>query len=50
MSTGISISIGAVVGLALGIVVSLATDLPLMPELGLIGGALLGWLARRNAA
>ena len=45
-----STAIGAVIGLALGIVVSLATDLPLMPELGLIVGALLGWLARRDPA
>jgi hypothetical protein len=31
----VAIVVGAVVGLALGIVVSVATDLPLMPELGL---------------
>ena len=35
MSIGAAIAVGAVTGLALGIVVSLATDVPLAPELGL---------------
>lgn len=39
---------GAVTGLALGIVVSLTTDVPLAPELGLLLGALAGWLLRRE--
>jgi hypothetical protein len=36
------------VGLALGIVVSVSTDVPLAPEVGLLLGALLGWLVRRE--
>jgi hypothetical protein len=47
MSIGAAIAIGAVTGLALGIVVSLTTDVPLAPELGLVLGALGGWLSRR---
>ena len=50
MSTGVAIAVGAVVGLALGILVSLATDLPLAPEVGLVLGGLAGWLSRRNAS
>jgi hypothetical protein len=30
------------------IVVSITTDLPLAPEAGLVLGALVGWLSRRN--
>ena len=41
--------VGAVLGLALGIVVSVTTDIPLAPEAGLVLGALIGWLARRGA-
>jgi hypothetical protein len=36
------------IGLALGIVVSVTTELPLAPEAGLVLGALLGWLSRRD--
>jgi hypothetical protein len=36
------------VGLALGIVVGVSTDVPLAPEVGLVLGALLGWLLRRE--
>jgi hypothetical protein len=43
------IAVGAVAGLALGIVVSLITDIPLAPEGGLVLGALGGWLARRDS-
>jgi hypothetical protein len=50
VSTGTAIGIGAVTGLALGILVSVATDLPLAPELGLVLGALVGWLSRRGRA
>jgi uncharacterized protein (TIGR03382 family) len=50
MSTGAAIAIGAVVGLALGILVSVTTDLPLAPEIGLALGALVGWLSRRRRA
>jgi hypothetical protein len=45
---GAAIGIGAVVGLALGILVSVTTELPLAPEAGLVLGALLGWLLRRD--
>ena len=48
LSDGALIAVGAVVGLALGIVVSLTTDLPLAPEIGLALGALIAWLARRG--
>ena len=40
---------GAVTGLALGILVSVTTDVPLAPEAGLLLGVLVGWLSRRNA-
>jgi hypothetical protein len=45
---GAAIGIGAVVGLALGILVSVTTELPFAPEAGLVLGALLGWLVRRD--
>ena len=48
MSIGAAIAVGAVTGLALGIGVSLTTDVPLAPELGLLLGALAGWLLRRE--
>jgi hypothetical protein len=48
MSTGTTIAIGAVIGLALGIVVSVTTDVPLAPEVGLALGGLIAWLARRR--
>jgi hypothetical protein len=48
MSDGVLVAIGAVVGLALGIVVSATTDLPLAPEIGLVLGALITWLSRRG--
>jgi hypothetical protein len=48
MSIGAAIAVGAVIGLALGIVVSLTTDIPLAPEVGLLLGALGGWLSRRE--
>ena len=41
---------GAVIGLALGILVSVTTDVPFAPEVGLALGALLGWLSRRATA
>ena len=50
MSTGVAITIGAAVGLALGILVSVTTDVPLAPEIGLILGALAAWLPRRSSA
>jgi hypothetical protein len=48
MSVAVAIGPGAVLGLALGIVVGLATDVPFAPEAGLVLGALLGWLPRRR--
>jgi hypothetical protein len=47
MTVGAAIVIGAVVGLALGILVSLTTDIPFAPEIGLVLGALAGWFSRR---
>jgi hypothetical protein len=48
MSDGALIAVGAVVGLTLGIVVSMTTDVPLAPEAGLLLGALVAWLSRRE--
>ncbi len=50
MSIGAAIVVCAVIGLALGILVSVTTDVPLAPEAGLVLGALVGWLLRRNGA
>jgi hypothetical protein len=50
LSTGAAIGVGAVAGLVLGILVSVATDLPLAPEVGLLLGALSGWLFGRKAS
>jgi len=46
----VAIAVGALLGLALGIFVGVTTDLPLVPEVGLALGALLGWLSRRDRA
>lgn len=50
MSVGVAIALGAVSGLALGILVSMTTEIPLPPEAGLVLGALVGWLSRRKRA
>ena len=50
MSLGAAIVLGAVTGLAWGILVSVTTDVPLAPEVGLVLGALVGWLWRRDVA
>jgi hypothetical protein len=50
MSVGVVVAVGAVIGLALGILVSVITDLPLAPEAGLALGGLIGWLAGRSRA
>jgi hypothetical protein len=47
MSTGAAIAMGAVIGFLIGLVVAIATELPLAPEGGLLLGALGGWLLRR---
>jgi hypothetical protein len=39
--------VGAVIGLVLGILVSVTTDVPLAPKVGLVLVALIGWLSRR---
>jgi hypothetical protein len=48
MTVGVAIALGAVLGLALGIIVSVSTDVPFAPEVGLVLGALVGWLSRRK--
>ena len=48
MGIGPAIGIGAVAGLVLGILVSVATDLPLAPEVGLLLGVFAGWLVGRQ--
>jgi hypothetical protein len=49
MGLGATIVVGAVIGLALGILVSVATDIPLAPEAGLVLGGLVGWRLGRNS-
>jgi hypothetical protein len=48
MSVGVAIAVGAVIGLALGILVAVIADVPLAPEIGLVLGALVGWLMSRE--
>jgi len=48
MGIGAAIAAGAVIGLTLGIVIALTTDVPVAPEAGLVLGALMGWLSRRD--
>jgi hypothetical protein len=50
VSVGAAIGLGAVLGLVIGIVVGVTTDVPFAPEAGLVLGALLGWLWRRERA
>jgi hypothetical protein len=50
MSLAAAIVLGAVIGLALGILVAVATDIPLAPEVGAVLGGLAGWLWRRDSA
>jgi hypothetical protein len=40
--------VGAAIGLALGVVVSIATDIPLAPEVGLLIGVFVAWLLLRR--
>ena len=42
--------VGAGIGFVLGILISIATDVPLAPEAGLVLGALACWLVRRLRA
>ena len=48
MTVGAAIALGAAIGLVLGILVAVTTDVPLAPEGGLVLGALAGWLSRRD--
>jgi hypothetical protein len=48
MSAGATIAVGAAIGLALGILVSVTTEVPLAPEAGLALGALVAWFSRRS--
>jgi hypothetical protein len=50
VSVGATIALGALLGLALGIIVSVTTDLPLAPEAGLVLGGVVSWLSRRDRA
>jgi hypothetical protein len=50
MSTGAAIAVGATIGLALGVLISVTTDIPLAAEVGLVLGALVGWLSHRGRA
>jgi len=50
VNTGTAIALGALLGLALGIVVSVITDVPLAPEAGLVLAALMGSVSRREHA
>jgi hypothetical protein len=49
MTVGAAIAIGAAIGLALGTLIAVTTDIPLAPEGGLVLGALAGWLSRRSS-
>ena len=46
--TVVYIALGAAFGLLLGIVIALATDLPLAPEVGLVAGGVIAWLSLRE--
>ena len=48
MSPGVRIAIVGAVGLGLGILVAVLTDVPLAPEIGLLLGLLAGWAAGRE--
>lgn len=45
--TWLFVGIGGMIGLGLGVVVSITTDIPLAPEAGLAIGLLVGWLMGR---
>jgi len=49
-TTWLVLAAGAVTGLALGIVVSVTTDIPFAPEIGLVVGAAVAWTIRRSTA
>jgi hypothetical protein len=45
--TWLFVGVGALIGVVLGILVSVTTEVPLAPEAGVILGALVGWLFHR---
>ena len=45
--TWLFVGVGASIGVVLGILVSVTTEVPLAPEAGVILGALVGWLFHR---
>ena len=49
MTMGAAIAAGGVIGLIVGIAISVTTDIPLAPEAGLALGAMIGWLSRRES-
>ncbi len=48
MGIGARTLAGGLIGLAVGILVSVLTDVPLAPEAGLVLGALIAWLSGRR--
>jgi hypothetical protein len=48
VSVGTTIALGALLGLAVGIVVRVTADVPFSPEAGIVLGGLVGWLAHRS--
>jgi hypothetical protein len=46
--TWLFLVIGGAIGLGLGVVVSVTTDVPFAPEIGLVVGVAVGWIARRS--
>jgi hypothetical protein len=40
--------LGAAIGVALGVLVSVTSDVPLAPEAGLLLGGLVGWFSARR--
>ena len=44
------LAVGGAIGLALGILVSVTTDVPFAPEAGLVIGLVVGWLWRRMSS
>jgi hypothetical protein len=42
------LAVGGAIGLVLGILVSVTTDVPFAPEAGIVIGLFAGWLARRS--
>jgi hypothetical protein len=48
VSLATTIALGALLGLAVGIVVRVTTDVPFTPEAGIVLGGLVGWLVGRR--